>query len=85
MIELSSDLLKILVCPVTKKSLRYDRETQELISEEACLAYPIHDGIPILLADKARKLVKSDYVYKDRVVTNENVVESLSSRKNKIA
>ena len=85
MIELSTDLLKILVCPVTKKGLRYDRETQELISEEAGLAYPIHEGIPILLTDKARKLVKSDYVYKDRVVTNENVIESLSEKKNKIA
>lgn len=73
MLELSSDLLKIIVCPVTKKSLKYDRQAQELISEEAGLAYPIKDGIPILLADKARKISKQNFIYNDRVVTNENV------------
>ncbi len=49
-------LLEILVCPVTKKPLRYDAAAQELISEEAGLAYPIRDGIPIMLADEARRL-----------------------------
>ena len=49
-------LLEILVCPVTKKPLRYDEATQELISDEAKLAYPIRDGIPIMLADEARPL-----------------------------
>lgn len=49
-------LLEILVCPVTKKPLRYDEESQELISEAAGLAYPIRDGIPIMLTDEARKL-----------------------------
>ena len=49
-------LLEILVCPVTKKPLRYDEVAQELISEEARLAYPIRDGIPIMLADEARPL-----------------------------
>ena len=49
-------LLEILVCPLTKAPLRYDRETQELISEEAGLAYPIRDGIPIMLVDEARQL-----------------------------
>ncbi|MBL8665894.1 MAG: Trm112 family protein [Rhodospirillales bacterium] len=49
-------LLEILVCPLTKKSLRYDAETQELISDAAGLAYPIRDGIPIMLADEARRL-----------------------------
>tara|TARA_R110000787_G_scaffold39882_16_gene99549 strand:+ start:170 stop:361 length:192 start_codon:yes stop_codon:yes gene_type:complete len=49
-------LLEILVCPVTKKPLRYDEVAQELISEEARLAYPIRDGIPIMLADEARLL-----------------------------
>jgi len=49
-------LLEILVCPVTKKPLRYDDAAQELISEEARLAYPIRDGIPIMLADEARSL-----------------------------
>ncbi|MBT6202735.1 MAG: Trm112 family protein [Rhodospirillaceae bacterium] len=49
-------LLEILVCPLTKGALSYDRESQELISEQACLAYPIRDGIPIMLIDEARKL-----------------------------
>lgn len=49
-------LLEILVCPVTKGPLHYDRERGELISERAGLAYPIRDGIPIMLPDEARKL-----------------------------
>jgi uncharacterized protein YbaR (Trm112 family) len=49
-------LLEILVCPVTKQPLRYDKEAGELISEAAGLAYPIRDGIPIMLADEARPL-----------------------------
>ena len=49
-------LLEILVCPVTKGPLRYDAENQELISDQAKLAFPIRDGIPIMLADEAREL-----------------------------
>ncbi|HXY89385.1 MAG TPA: Trm112 family protein [Xanthobacteraceae bacterium] len=49
-------LLEILVCPVTKGPLEYDREKQELISRAAKLAYPIRDGIPIMLPEEARKL-----------------------------
>lgn len=49
-------LLEVLVCPLTKTSLRYDRERQELISEAARLAFPIRDGVPIMLPDEARKL-----------------------------
>lgn len=49
-------LLEILVCPLTKLPLRYDRDAQELISVEAGLAYPIRDGIPIMLVDEARPL-----------------------------
>ena len=49
-------LLEILVCPLTKGPLRYDAERQELISDKAGLAYPIRDGIPIMLIDEARKL-----------------------------
>ncbi len=49
-------LLEILVCPVTKGPLRYDREHAELISEQAGLAFPIRDGIPIMLPGEARKL-----------------------------
>ena len=49
-------LLEILVCPLTKGPLRYDVERQELISDKAGLAYPIRDGIPIMLVDEARRL-----------------------------
>ncbi len=49
-------LLEILACPLTKGPLRYDREAQELISDQAKLAYPIRDGIPIMLVDEARSL-----------------------------
>ena len=48
-------LLEILVCPLTKGPLRYDAEAQELISDQASLAYPIRDGIPIMLVDEARQ------------------------------
>lgn len=49
-------LLEILVCPLTKQALEYDREAQELISRAAGLAFPIRDGVPILLVDEARRL-----------------------------
>jgi len=49
-------LLEILVCPLTKAPLRYDAARQELISDQARLAYPIRDGIPIMLVDEARPL-----------------------------
>jgi uncharacterized protein len=54
--EIDPKLLEILVCPLTKGALRYDREAQELISDEAGLAYPIRDGIPVMLVDEARRL-----------------------------
>lgn len=49
-------LLDILVCPITKGPLEYDRERQELISRSAGLAYPIRDGIPVMLEAEARRL-----------------------------
>lgn len=49
-------LLELLVCPVTKATLEYDAESRELISRSAKLAYPIRNGIPIMLPDEARKL-----------------------------
>jgi uncharacterized protein YbaR (Trm112 family) len=49
-------LLEILVCPVTKGPLIYDKEKQELISKSARLAYPVRDGIPVMLEDEARTL-----------------------------
>jgi uncharacterized protein YbaR (Trm112 family) len=49
-------MLELLVCPVTKGRLIYDRETNELISEKARLAYPIKDGVPIMLESEARRI-----------------------------
>lgn len=54
--DIDPKLLEILVCPVTKTPLTYDKNAQELISEEAGLAFPIRDGIPIMLVDEARSL-----------------------------
>ncbi len=54
--ELDPRLLELLVCPLTKGPLRYDRERGELVSEQAGLAYPIRDGIPIMLVEEARRL-----------------------------
>lgn len=54
--EISPKLLESLVCPVTKAVLSYDAEAQELISRAAKLAYPIRDGIPIMLPEEARQL-----------------------------
>ena len=54
--DIDPKLLEILVCPITKTTLRYDRQRQELVSLEAGLAYPIRDGIPIMLVDEARRL-----------------------------
>ena len=53
---LDPTLLEILVCPMTKAPLQYDEEAQELISHKAQLAYPVREGIPVLLVDEARKL-----------------------------
>ena len=58
---MDAKLLELLVCPVTKGPLVYDREHQELISKTARLAYPIRDGIPVMLEEEARKLAPSEY------------------------
>jgi uncharacterized protein YbaR (Trm112 family) len=55
--DLDPWLLSILVCPVTRTPLRYDADAQELVSDEAGLAYPIRDGVPVLLAEQARRIV----------------------------
>jgi uncharacterized protein len=57
---LDPKLLEILVCPLTKAPLRYDRVRQELVSDKAGLAYPIRDGIPIMLVDEARSLAEDE-------------------------
>lgn len=56
MSKLDPKLLEILVCPLSKGRLRYDEQKQELISEQAKLAYPIREGIPIMLVEEARSL-----------------------------
>jgi uncharacterized protein len=53
-------LLEILVCPLTKTTLHYDRDKQELVSRAAGLAYPIRGGVPIMLADEARQLTDDE-------------------------
>jgi len=55
---MNKEFLKILVCPKTKGSLEYDKEKKELISKKANLAYPVLNGIPILIIEKARKIKK---------------------------
>jgi uncharacterized protein len=59
---MDSKLLQILVCPVTKGPLIYDKKANELISKSARLAYPIRDGIPVMLEDEARKLEEKEYL-----------------------
>ena len=56
MIQIDPKMLEILVCPITFGSLIYTSETQELISNSAKLAYPIRNGIPVMLPDEARKV-----------------------------
>ncbi|MFV9838497.1 MAG: Trm112 family protein [Aaplasma endosymbiont of Hyalomma asiaticum] len=55
---LDKKVLEVLVCPLTGGALHYDEKNEELLSHEAGLAYPVRDGIPIMLVDEARKLDK---------------------------
>ncbi len=57
---MDTKLLQILVCPVTKGPLIHDKKTNELISKSARLAYPIRDGIPVMLEDEARRLTEKE-------------------------
>ena len=58
--EIDPRLLEILVCPVSHAPLTYDRERQELVSATARLAYPIRDGVPIMLPEEARELAEGE-------------------------
>lgn len=58
---MDSKLLDILVCPITKGPLIYDKKNQELISKSARLAYPIRDGIPVMLEEEARQLTQEEW------------------------
>jgi uncharacterized protein YbaR (Trm112 family) len=57
---MDAKLLSLLVCPVTKGPLRYNAETQELVSRSARLAYPVRDGIPVMLEGEARALTEAE-------------------------
>jgi uncharacterized protein len=57
---MDTKLLELLVCPVTKGPLEYDREKQELISRSARLAYPVRDGLPVMLENEARTLTDEE-------------------------
>jgi uncharacterized protein YbaR (Trm112 family) len=58
---MDAKLLELLVCPVTKGPLVYQRDTQELISRSARLAYPVRDGIPIMLENEAREITEEEW------------------------
>ena len=62
--ETDPKLLEILVCPLTRTTLIYDRENQELISRAAGLAYPIRGGVPIMLESEARELSEAERIAK---------------------
>jgi len=57
---MDTKLLELLVCPVTKGPLTYDREKNELVSRSARLAYPVHDGLPVMLETEARALSEEE-------------------------
>ena len=59
-LEVDPKLLEILVCPLTKAPLRYDKAAQELVCKQSGLAYPIRDGIPIMLPEEARELTDAE-------------------------
>lgn len=59
---MDTKLLQILVCPITKGPLTYNKATNELISKSARLAYPIKDGIPVMLEDEARRLADDEEI-----------------------
>ena len=57
---MDTKLIELLVCPVTKGALEYNREKRELVSRSARLAYPVHDGIPVMLESEARTLTTDE-------------------------
>ncbi len=63
---MNEELLDILVCPVTKGPLIYDRDRKELISLSARLAYPVRDEVPVMLEDEARRISQEEYERYDR-------------------
>ena len=66
-ILMDKELLSILVCPVTKAPLEYDKEAQELVCKASGLAYPIRDGIPFMIESEARKLSSDEKLAKSKI------------------
>ena len=62
MLEITSELVKLLVCPVSRGKLTFDQTTNELISLDSGLAYPVRDGIPLILAEYGRKLTEEELI-----------------------
>ena len=62
MSDADTKMLEMLICPLAKEVLSYDKDAQELVSKKAGLAYPIHDGIPIMLLEQARKIEDQRYL-----------------------
>ncbi len=60
MSDIDPRLLAVLVCPLTKAPLSYDRDRQELVSKAAGLAYPVRDGVPVMVIEEARELAESE-------------------------
>jgi uncharacterized protein YbaR (Trm112 family) len=60
MLEITSELVRILVCPVSQGKLIYDQINNELVCLDSALAYPVKDGVPLLLVEHARKLSEND-------------------------
>lgn len=65
--DVDPKLLEILVCPLSKVPLRYDRDAQELVSEQAGLAYPVRGGIPVMLVDEARQIDPDEVASRKKV------------------
>ena len=78
--EIDPKLLEILVCPLTKETLSWDKENNELISKKAGLAYPVKDGIPIMLPDEARKILTMEARIKPTTPTIKNPPSAVRSR-----
>jgi uncharacterized protein YbaR (Trm112 family) len=62
MLEITNELVKLLVCPLSRGKLYYDRERSELVSIEATCAFPIKDGVPLLLPEHARKMKDEELI-----------------------
>jgi len=70
MIEITNELIKLLICPISKGKLFYEKESNELISLDGSCAYPVRDGVPLLLPENARKMRDEELLKFRKEVTN---------------